>query len=188
MIDALTSRWWVFLVRGCAAILFGILTVIWPAISLYVLTILFGAYAFVDGVMSLALVITGVGGSRWWALLLEGILGLIVAFFIFVQPLMGAAALVFAIALWAILTGIIEIVAGLQLRDLVKNEWLYVLAGILSIAFGVLVIRNPQAGALAVLWLIAFYAILFGVVQAALSLRLYQLHALMHPRQRSHAA
>ena len=177
IIKALTDRWWVFLVRGIAALVFGILAFVWPGMTLLALTILFGAYALIDGIFALAAALGGLGGSRWWALLLEGILGLIVAFLVWTQPTTSAISLVFLIALWAILTGIVEIVAGLQLRDVISNEWLYIVAGIVSIAFGVLVIRYPQSGALAVIWMIGFYAILFGVLQLGLSYRLNRMHS-----------
>ena len=183
MLEMITSRWWLFLVRGIAAIAFGLAAAMWPQITLPVLAILFGAYALVDGVFALAAATSGLSGSRWFAFLIEGLLGLTVAFYIFTQPALGAVALVYAIAFWSVFTGILEIVAGVQLRDLVSNEWLYILAGIVSIAFGVLVVRYPEAGALAIVWLVGFYAILFGIAQIALSLRLRQIYQKVHRAQ-----
>lgn len=176
MIDLLTSKWWVFMVRGLAAVLFGIAALVWPGLSLVALAILFGTYALVDGVFSVAAALSPFGGSRWWALLLEGIVGLTVAFFVYTQPLMSATALVYAIGIWAMLTGVMEIVAGLQLREVISNEWLYIFGGIVSIAFGVVIFRNPAAGALAVVWLIGLYAIVFGLAQVFLSYRMQQIH------------
>ena len=175
MIAAISSRWYVFLIRGIAAILFGIICFARPGISLLALTILFGAFAFVDGVFALAAALGGLGGSRWWALLLGGLAGIIIAFFVWMEPSLSAQALVYSIAFWAIFTGITEIVAGLQLRDIVQNEWLYILAGIVSIAFGILIFRNVSAGALAVVWLIGAYAVLFGIIELGLSYRLRKL-------------
>jgi len=183
MLEMITSRWWIFLVRGIAAVVFGLAAAMWPQITLPALTILFGAYAFVDGVFALAAATNPIAGSRWFALLIEGLLGLTVAFFVITQPALSAVALVYAIAFWSIFTGILEIVAGVQLRDLLPNEWLYILAGIFSIAFGILVVRYPDAGALAIVWLVAFYAILFGITQVALSLRLRQVYQKVHRTQ-----
>jgi uncharacterized membrane protein HdeD (DUF308 family) len=176
MLASLASRWWVFLIRGIAAIVFGVLAVMWPGIALGALTILFGAYAFVDGVFALGGAFSGVAGSRWWVLLVEGLVGLVVAGFVLTQPFMSAAALIYVIAFWAIATGVLEIIAGIQLRDVLQNEWLYVLGGIASIVFDILVLRDPGSGALAIIWIIAFYAILFGILQIGLSIRLNRLH------------
>ena len=184
MIDALTRRWWVFLIRGLAAIVFGILALVWPGIALGALTILFGAYAFVDGIFALAAAVSGIAGSRWWVFLIEGIVGLVVAFFVLTEPVLSAISLVYVVAIWAVLTGVIEIVAGIQLHDVIPNEWLYVLAGVISIAFGIWVLRDPSSGALAVVWLIAYYAIVFGILQLAVSYRLNRLHAVAAPIQR----
>lgn len=178
MMDALASRSWTFLVRGIVAILFGIAALIWPGITIVTLTMLFGAFAFVDGIFALTAALGGFGGSRWWALLLEGIIGLLVAFFVYTQPAMSMLSLIYAAGFWAVLTGIVEIVAGLQLREVISNEWLYVFAGILSIVFGVLVVRDPAAGAMAIIWMLAVYAILFGLLELSLSYRLSHVRSL----------
>jgi len=185
MLEALTSRWWVFLVRGIAAVVFAVAAVFWPGITLLALTILFGAYAFIDGTFAIAAALSGYTGSRWWLFVLEGLVGLVVAFFVLTQPGLSILALVYTIGAWAVFTGVIEIMAGLQLRDVISNEWLYVLGGIVSIAFGILVIRNPQAGALAVVWMVAFYALLFGIVQIVFGYRLNQMRS---AAQHAHAA
>jgi len=177
MLEAITSRWWVLVVRGLAAILFAMAAVTWPQISLSVLVMLFGVYALVDGIAALAWAANPLAGSRWWALLIEGILGLVVAFYVFTQPALSDVAFVYAVAFWSIFTGILEIVAGIQLRDVIDNEWTYIIAGIVSIAFGVLVVRNPLAGAVGVVWLFAGYAVLFGVLELALGYRLQRMHA-----------
>jgi uncharacterized membrane protein HdeD (DUF308 family) len=175
MIESLTSRWWTFLVRGIAAIIFAILAFVWPGMTLLALTIVFGAYAFVDGIFALAAALSGWGGSRWWALLLEAIAGLVVAFIVWTEPTLSTVGLVYAVAIWAIITGVMEIVAGLQLREVIANEWIYVLAGIVSIAFGILVLRNPGPGIIGVAWTIGFYAIIFGLLQLGISYRLHHL-------------
>ena len=184
MIEAVANRWWVFLIRGIAAIIFGILAFVWPGQTLFALTILFGAYAFVDGIFALAAALGGWGGSRWWALLIEGIVGLVIAFIVWEQPVYSTVGLVYAVAFWAIITGIMEIVAGLQLREVINNEWLYILAGIVSIAFGVLVIRNPSAGSLAVAYLVGWYAIIFGILELGLAYRLNHMRSVAHTLHR----
>lgn len=172
MVQALANRWWIFLIRGLAGVIFGILALVYPGSALVALTILFGAYAFVDGIFALWAAFTGIGGSRWWALLLEGILGLVVAFYVWTQPVFSTVALVYAVAIWAVITGVIEIIAGFQLRDVINNEWLYILAGVVSIIFGILVFRDVGAGAFAIAWTIGIYAIIFGVMQLGLAFRL----------------
>jgi uncharacterized membrane protein HdeD (DUF308 family) len=172
MVQALANRWWFFLIRGLAGLIFGILALVYPGSALVALTILFGAYAFVDGIFALAAAFTGIAGSRWWALLLEGVLGLVVAFYVWTQPAYSTVALVYAVAIWAVITGIIEIVAGFQLRDVITNEWVYILAGVVSIIFGILVFRDVGAGAVAIAWTIGIYAILFGIMQLVLAFRL----------------
>ncbi len=184
MLETLANRWWVFLIRGIAAIVLAVIAFAYPGMTLLALTIFFGAYAFVDGIFALAAALGGFGGSRWWALLLEGIAGLIVAFFVWTEPTISTLGLVYAVGIWAIITGVIEIVVGLQLREVISNEWVYILAGIISIAFGVLVFRYTTAGAVAIAYTVGFYALLFSVTQFAVCYRLYQLRSVarrVHP-------
>jgi uncharacterized membrane protein HdeD (DUF308 family) len=177
MINALSNRWWVFLIRGVAALIFGILSLAYPGMTFVALTIIFAAYAFVNGIFALAAALGGLGGSRWWVLLIEGILGLIVAFWVWTQPVYSAVVLVYAIAIWAIITGIAEIIGGLQLREFISNEWVYILSGILSVVFGILVLRDVGAGLVVVAWTIGIYAILFGLAQFGIAFRLNKLRS-----------
>jgi len=172
MIQFLARRWWAFLIRGLAGVIFGILAFLWPGVTLVALAIFFGAYALVDGVFALIAAFSSQGAAHRGWLTLEGALGIILGALVWMYPLYSAALLVYFIAGWAIATGIVEIVAGVRLRAIIGNELLYIVAGIASIVFGVLVLRNPAAGAIAVVWLIASYAIIFGLLQIALSLRL----------------
>jgi uncharacterized membrane protein HdeD (DUF308 family) len=185
MLETISSRWWLMLVRGIAGIVFAIAAVLWPQITLPVLTTLFGVYALIDGVIAIGAATSPLAAGRWWALLIEGILGIVVAFLVFTEPAMSQAAFVIAVGLWSLFTGVLEIIAGIQLRDVVENEWMYVLAGIVSILFGVLVLRYPQEGAIGVVWLFAGYAFMFGVLAIALSYRLQQLHSKL---QQAHPA
>jgi uncharacterized membrane protein HdeD (DUF308 family) len=153
------------LLRGLAAIGFGILVIAKPQISLQVLVYLFGVYALVEGILGVALAIQGRNEiDSWGVLLLWGLLGVAVGILAFMRPDITALALLFYIALWAIATGVLEIAAAIRLREVLKNEWLLILAGIVSVAFGVWLVARPEAGALAVLYAIAVYAILFGVL------------------------
>ena len=161
----LQRNWWLMLLRGLAAIGFGILVITKPQISLQVLVYLFGVYVLVEGILGVAVAIQGRGAiDSWVVLLLWGLLGVAVGVISFLKPDLTALALLFYIALWAIATGVLEIAAAIRLREVINNEWLLILAGIVSVAFGVWLIARPEAGALAVLLAIGIYAILFGVL------------------------
>lgn len=172
MLTTLARYWWVLAVRGVAAVVFGILAFVWPGVTLATLVLLFGAYALVDGVFA---VLAAVGGRRhndhWWALLLEGLLGIGVGVLTFRAPDITAVALLLYIAAWALATGVLEIVAAVRLRKEIEGEWWYVLGGLSSIVFAVLLLLRPDAGALALLWVIAIYAIVFGVTLVLLAFK-----------------
>lgn len=173
MVEGLVRNWWVVALRGVVAILFGVLTILNPAISLAALVLLFGAYALVDGVFS---VIAGItrrrSEPRWVALLVSGILGVLIGVATLLMPDVTALALLYVIAAWAVVRGIFEIAAAIQLRKVIAGEFWLILAGLLSVAFGVLMFVFPGAGALAVLLWIGVFAIVFGVVLVALAFRL----------------
>ncbi len=178
MLHALARNWWALLLRGIAAVIFGLLAFFWPGGVAVVLVILFGAYAFVDGIFALISAVRAAEAhQRWWAFLLEGIVGLVIAAIVVFYPGIAGLGLYFAIAIWAILTGILEIVAAVQMRKLIPNEFWLILGGILSIAFGILLYVFPLIGIPTVIYLIGFYAIFFGIVMIVFSFRL-----------RSHAA
>jgi uncharacterized membrane protein HdeD (DUF308 family) len=168
----LFRNWWVLLLRGLAAIAFGALVWFQPGISLAALVLLFGAYSMADGILG---VWTAIAGRKehehWWLLLLEGLLGIGVGVLTFLVPGITALALLFYIAVWAIATGVLEIVAAIRLRKEIEGEWLLILSGLASVVFGVLLMAQPGVGALAVLWLIATYAIVFGVLLVILAFK-----------------
>jgi len=173
MIEGLASRWWALLLRGLFAILFGVCAIAWPGLTLTWLALLFGAYCLVDGIFAIVAAITAPSGApRWMILLLEGIVSVIVGAMTFAWPGMTAMVLLWFIAAWAIITGVLEIVTAIRLRKVITNEWLLILGGLISIAFGVVLFARPLSGALAVVWLIGIYAIIFGVMLVGLSLRL----------------
>jgi uncharacterized membrane protein HdeD (DUF308 family) len=185
-VDGLSRNWWVVLVRGIVGILFGIVTFFAPGITLAALVLVFGAYAFVDGVLTLASAIRRRSTTdRWWILVLEGIAGILVGIATLFLPGITALVLLYLIAAWALVTGILELAAAIRLRKVITNEWLLALGGIVSILLGVLLIAAPGAGALAVVIWIGAYAFVFGALLVGLSLRL---RALGTPRHRPQAA
>ena len=161
----LSRNWWLMLLRGLVALGFGILVFAKPQISLEVLVYLFGVYVLVEGILGVSLAVQARHElGSWGVLLLWGLLGVAVGTLAFVRPDITALALLFYIALWAISTGVLEIAAAIRLREVMKDEWLLILVGFVSVAFGVMLIARPEAGALAVVWQIGAYAILFGVL------------------------
>jgi uncharacterized membrane protein HdeD (DUF308 family) len=176
LLHALARYWWLILLRGIAAIIFGVLAFIWPGITLVTLVLLWGAFTLVDGALALAHAIMGGNvGSRWW-LALIGVLGILVGLLTFMWPGLTALVLLVFIASWAIVLGILEIIGAIRLRKEIDNEWAIGLSGALSVLFGVVLLIAPGAGALALIWVIGAYAIVFGIllVMAALKLKRHQ--------------
>jgi uncharacterized membrane protein HdeD (DUF308 family) len=173
MLHALAKTWWVLLLRGIAGIVFGILAFAWPGLTLITLVLFYGAYALVDGV--LALIAAFSGGAKpaptWW-LIVVGLAGIAAGILTFMWPGVTAIVLIFFIGGWAIAHGVFEIVGAIRLRKEIDNEWWLILAGALSVIFGLLVIAAPGVGALTFIWVIGAYSIIFGVMLVGLSLRL----------------
>ena len=182
MLIVFTGSWWAMVLRGIAAIVFGVLAFIWPHITLSVLILLFGAYALVDGIFSIiAGIKTHSENKRWWLLLILGLLSVAAGVYAFIMPAITAFILLVLIASWAIVTGAFEIAAAIQMRKHITGEWLLALSGIISILFGAMLLYNPVAGALAVVWLIGIYAVVSGVLLLALGVKLRGLvHSLDH--------
>jgi len=169
----LADTWWLVALRGVAAIVFGILAFAWPKITLLTLVWLYGAYAFVHGVLALVQAFTGPKeGRRTGSLVFEGIISIVVGAIAFFVPGITALALLLLIAAWAIVSGISEIVTAVRLRKVISHEWLMIAAGIFSVLFGVLLVLQPAVGALAMIWWIGGFAIVFGILLVALSFRL----------------
>ena len=168
----LSLTWWVLMLRGVLAIVFGVLTWRQPEISVTLLILFFGAYILADGVLG---VYSAVAGRKdhddWWVLLIWALISVGVGVLTFLAPGITALALLFYIAIWAIATGVLQILAGIRLRKQIQGEWLLILGGLASVIFGVFMMAQPVAGALAMAWLIALYAVLFGVLLVLLALR-----------------
>jgi uncharacterized membrane protein HdeD (DUF308 family) len=172
-VGTLARTWWALLIRGIAAVLFGALTFMTPGISLVTLVLVFGAYAFADGVFAIVMALRNRGrGDPWWILLLEGLAGVAAAIVTLFFPGLTALALLYLIAAWAVVTGVLEIALAIRLRKVISSEWLLALSGIASLALGVVLMLFPGPGALAVVLWIGAYAIVFGALLIALSLKL----------------
>ncbi len=169
MMDVLTQKWWAVALRGVVAIVFGIAALASPGATLLSLAVVFGAYAFVSGVLAIVAAIGSRGRDAVWYVL-DGILGIAVGIATFLFPGIAAQGLVFLIGVWAILTGIFQVIAGFELP--IKRDWLLVIAGVASIVFGVLVFVYPASGALAITWLIGVYALVFGFSMVGFGIRL----------------
>ncbi len=167
-----SRNWWKLLLRGLAAITFGVLSWVLPGVSLEVLVLLFGAFVFVDGIFGTWMAIEGRKGyDDWWVLLLWGLVGIGMGTLTFLAPGVTAVALLFFVVVWAISTGVLEIVVAIRLRKEIKDEWLLILGGLLSVVFGVLLMAHPGAGALALMWLIGTFAVAFGFVLVSLAFK-----------------
>jgi uncharacterized membrane protein HdeD (DUF308 family) len=166
-------------VRAAAAVLFGIVALVWPGLTVTALVLLFGAFVLVDGVTNLYAAIRHDPSDprRRGALGLEGAAGIVVGIVTLVWPGITALALLWVIAAWGFITGILEIVAAISLRREIQHEWLLGILGVLSVAFGVVLVVAPVAGALAITWVIGWYAVLFGIMLAAFAWRLRTLQA-----------
>jgi uncharacterized membrane protein HdeD (DUF308 family) len=169
----LIQNWWALAIRGAVAILFGVLAFIWPGITLIALIVLFAAYALADGIFSIvAAANASKTGERWWALLLEGILGIIAGVVALFIPGVTALVLLYIIAFWAIITGIFEIVAAIRLRREISNEWLLLLNGIFSLILGAFLAVFPGIGVIALVLWIGAYALISGGFLLSLAIRL----------------
>jgi uncharacterized membrane protein HdeD (DUF308 family) len=164
VVNTFAKNWWVLFIRGILAVLFGLMAFALPGLTL---VLLYGIYALADGLTTL-----WVGGSsRAWSFVLIGILGVVVGVYTFIYPGVTAVALLYLIAAWAIVRGFFETIAAIQLRKEISNEWVLTTSGIISIIFGVVLVANPAAGALAMVWVIGIYAVAFGVMMIVLAFR-----------------
>ena len=172
MLDALARNWWLILLRGIFAILFGVLTFVWPGVTLLTLVLLYGAFVLIDGVLALGAALSGGQmAPRWW-LLIVGLLGIAAGLVTLLMPGVTAVVLLIFIAAWAITTGVMQIIGAIRLRKEIDNEWMLIASGVLSVLFGMILVVQPGAGALGLLFVIGVYAIIYGVMLISLALRL----------------
>ena len=174
--EILRRNWWLLALRGLAAVIFGVLAFAWPGITLLTLIWLFGAFALVNGILSLVLATKAPKGyPRFGSLILGGLLGILAGLLTFVMPGITALGLLILIAAWALITGILEIVAAIKLRKTITGEWMLILAGLASVAFGILLILQPAAGALVMVLWIGAYALVFGILLFVLAFKMRSL-------------
>jgi uncharacterized membrane protein HdeD (DUF308 family) len=169
--------WGALAIRGIVAVLFGLVALVWPGVTLQALVLLFGAYAIVDGIFAIVAAFHQADQRvRWWLILLEGVLGIVVGVLVFVWPGTAALVLLYLIAAWAIISGIFEIFAAVELPWLILGEWAFLtLGGVASVIFGVLVAVWPREGLLALVWVFGIYTLVFGVMQLVLAYRVRKL-------------
>jgi uncharacterized membrane protein HdeD (DUF308 family) len=171
--DVLVRNWPLVAVRGVAAVLFGLMAMFQPGIGLAALVLLFGVYALADGILGVVVVIMHRNGERHWAAMLIGsILSIVAGVVTFLFPGITALSLLYLIAAWAIVTGAAQIATAVRLRKVITREWLLIVAGLLSVAFGVLLALFPGPGALAVVLWIGAYAFVAGILLIVLAFRL----------------
>ena len=176
LITQIARNWWHFVVRSVLAIVFGVFALIWPNTTKLALVLLFGAFALVDGISATTAGIALASYfKRWWALLLEGLTGIMIGVLTFFWPDVTGLVLLYFIAAWAVVTGIFEIVAAIEFRNLISGEWAMILSGILSFLLGILLIAFPSAAAVSIVWLIGLYAIAFGIMELAFAFHLRSL-------------
>jgi uncharacterized membrane protein HdeD (DUF308 family) len=172
MVPSLARYWWMVAIRGAAAVVFGLFALIWPGVTLLALVVLFGAYALVDG----ALALVGAfgpdsAGRRLW-MVVHGIASVVIGIITFAWPSVTTYVLLALIAAWAIVTGVVQIAMALRVRREVRGEWVMILGGLLSAVFGIVIAVSPISGALAIVFVIGAYAVVFGAALIGFSLRL----------------
>jgi len=173
VVDTFRLNWWLLALRGLLAVLFGVLAFVWPGATVLSLVWLFGLFALANGILSLVLAAKAPKGfPKVGSLILGGLLGILAGLLAFVMPGITALGLLILIAAWAIMTGVMDLVAAVRLRKIITNEWLLILAGIASVAFGILLLFQPAVGALALIWWIGAWAIVLGILLMIVAFRL----------------
>lgn len=167
------------MLRGVVAVLFGILAIVWPGITVLALALLFGAYTLVDGITSIVMGI-GQGTDRVYLVTL-GILGVVAGAIALIWPQITVIVLLVIIAVWAIFAGIMQIAAAIRLRKVIRNEWFLALSGIVALVLGLLLVVQPAEGAIALVVAIATFAIVWGLTLVVLGFRLRTLASADRP-------
>ncbi len=173
----ISQYWWTFLLRGMIAVLFGIAAMVLPGITLGVLVLFLGAFLVADGLVTLFSLFYGrqQRASHWFLMLLEGLAGMFIGVGIFIWPAASILVIILLVGMWAVITGILEIAAAINLRAYIEHEFLLGLSGLLSILFGVILFIYPQLGGVAMVWAIGIYALLFGILLIFLGFKLRRL-------------
>lgn len=175
MLDLIARNWWVYLLRGLAAVAFGAVALFWPGIALGALILLFAVYALTDGVLSIGGLLVGARIGPWWAHLLMGLLSIAAGVIALVSPGVTAIVLLFVIASWAIANGILGLYTAIRYSKILTNEWMLGLSSVLAIAFGVVLLLSPGAGILSLVWLLGIFAVAWGVSLVVFAFRVRNL-------------
>jgi uncharacterized membrane protein HdeD (DUF308 family) len=171
-VAALCRRtWWVFLIGGIASVIFGVLAFAKPGLALLVLAMFFAAAILVDGAFNVIGAFQNREKDGWWVMLLIGVLGIVVGAYAILKPPIGMLAFIYIVAFQAILLGLFLVMLGYKYRQVTTREWILYLTGALSVLFGVLVVARPAAGGVSIVWLIASWAIVIGVLKIVFAMR-----------------
>ena len=180
MVTDLARNWWVLMLRGVLAILLGVLALVNPAATMAALILVFAAFAVADGILSIITSLTAPADYRGWVwLLVSGLAGVVIGVLTFFWPGVTAVVLLYYVMAWLVVTGIFQIMAGIRLRKEITGEFWLILGGALAVIMGVYLMMNPAVGLLAMLWVLGFYAIVFGALLIAVSLRLRRVATLV---------
>jgi uncharacterized membrane protein HdeD (DUF308 family) len=171
MLTALAQNWWMVALRGVAAILFGFVAILWPGLTVGVFVAFFGAFAIVDGAFAVGASIAGPSNDRWWHLI-GGVAGIAVGLIAWAWPGLTALTLLYIIATWAVIVGTLEIGAAIALREWLNDEWLFILSGVVSILFGIVLFAFPGDGAIALVTTIGIFSMILGGSLVGFALRL----------------
>jgi uncharacterized membrane protein HdeD (DUF308 family) len=177
MVVVVAADWRSHALRGVIASLFGVAALVWPSVTLTALVVLFGAFALVEGLFTLSGVAIGElrTGGRKWPLVIHGVAGVLTGLIAFFWPSITTLALLYIIAFWALFTGLLELGDAYRFRNVLSNDWMLAVAGVLRVAFGAILLAAPGDGALAITWLIGWFALLWGAMYLAFAWRLRQL-------------
>lgn len=166
----LKQAWWALLIGGIASIIFGVLALIWPGVTLFVLAVFFAATVFVDGIaMAVSAIRNRASTGHWWLWLLVGLLGIAAGGIGLLSPPTALGALLLLISAYAVAIGVLMIWAGWKVRQEIRHEWLLWLLGALSIMFGVMLLNHPAAGLMTVIWFVSAWAIATGIIKIMLA-------------------
>jgi uncharacterized membrane protein HdeD (DUF308 family) len=178
LVDLLSENWWMVLIRGGAALIFGLLTWFYPFISILIMVMFFGVYALIDGVLGVVIAIKGRRTHQdWWLMLIWGMVSILAGIMTFFVPSITWLVLIIFIAIWSLVSGILQIIAAIRLRKSIHGEAWMIVAGVLSVLVGIILFVNPVQGGIALTWVMGVYAALFGVMNIALAFRLHRFAA-----------
>jgi len=172
MMSVLVRNWWAFVARGVLAVLFGLIALLLPGAAMLSLVLVFAAYAMADGVVAIVSAVNAAKeGERWSLLAFEGVVGILAGAIAAVFPSITVVVFIALIAAWALITGCLMLAAAFEL-DADHGRWWLVLGGIVSIAYGALLVIAPMIGAVVLTWWIGAYALVFGIMMLTVAFRL----------------